>query len=297
MKYAGEAMQMKRDIIFEVIPPAKTASKAYAEKFVDRIVSAVGEMDGIATLNVPEIVEENHIGMPFYRNADNREFGVSLREKCKKKIMLNTVVGYYNSKGSFEQWLNESADKYGIKDFVFVGAKIGSIKYPGPDVIGANLIARKESVNFGNIFIPERENEAERLLSKTIAGCSFFTSQVLFESEALIRILSDYSEKCEKQNIKPAKFYLSFSPVSSLEDARFVKWLGAEIGWATENRLKSAQNIGKESINIIKELLYKVLGHFESSGLNIPVGLNIEYIALHNLELTKDLIKEIHAYN
>jgi hypothetical protein len=288
---------MKPDIIFEVIPPAKNVSSAYAEKFVDRIVSAIGEMHCIRALNIPEIVEENHIGMPFYRNADNREFGVSLRERCKKEIMLNTVVGYYNTKGSFEQWLDESADKYGIKDFIFVGAKISSIKYPGPSVIDANLIAKKKAVNFGNIFIPERENEAERLISKTIAGCSFFTSQVLFESEALIKILNDYSEKCEKLNIKPAKFYLSLSPVSRLEDVRFIKGLGAEIGLATENRLKSAQNIDRESVKMLKELSYKVLENVESSGLKIPLGLNIEYITLHNLELTKDLIKEINTYN
>lgn len=121
---------MNRDIIFEVIPPAKNVSSAYAEKFVDRIVSAIGGMDGIGALNIPEIVDENHTGMPFYRNADNREFGVVLRGKCKKEIIVNTVVGYYNNKdnkGSFEQWLDESADKYGIKDFVFVGAKISSI--------------------------------------------------------------------------------------------------------------------------------------------------------------------------
>ncbi len=291
---------MNRDIIFEVIPPAKNVSSAYAEKFVDRIVSAIGGMDGIGALNIPEIVDENHTGMPFYRNADNREFGVVLRGKCKKEIIVNTVVGYYNNKdnkGSFEQWLDESADKYGIKDFVFVGAKISSIKYPGPSVIDANLIARRKSVNFGNIFIPERENEAERLLSKTIAGCGFFTSQVLFESENLIKILNDYSEKCEKLHINPAKFYLSFSPVSSLEDIHFIKWLGAEISSATENRLKSAGNIGNESVNMLKGLLYKVLGHFESSGLNIPIGLNIEYITLHNLELAKDLIKEMRTYN
>lgn len=289
---------MKHDIIFEVIPPAKNASPASVNKLIGRIEDAVLNMKNVTMLNIPEIIEENHIGLPYYKNADNREFGLILKERCKKDIMLNIVV-VHKPREEFEQWIDESINKYGIKDFIFVGAKISSIRYPGPNVIEANLIAKEKAVNFGNIFIPERENEAERLLSKTIAGCSFFTSQVLFESESLIRILNDYSEKCEEQNIKPAKFYLSFSPVSAIEDIDFVKWLGAEIFLETEKRLRSAQeqDIGEESLKLIKELLHKALGNFESSGLNIPIGLNIEYITLHNLELAKDLIKEINTYN
>ena len=285
---------MKHDIIFEVIPHAKTASEPYANKFVGRIVDTINEARNVSTLNIPEIVEENHIGMPYYRNVDNREFGLTLREKCKKDIILNTVVVHYISKDKFGQWLDESINKCNVKNFIFVGAKINSIEYPGPSIMEANSIANNKKINFGNIFIPERENEADRLISKTISGCNFFTSQVLFESEKVIEVINDYSIKCDKNNLKPAKFFLSFSPVSNLEDITFIKWLGAEIKERTEKRLKSAQNIGEESIKSTAELLNNFFDFYDKIKTKISLGLNIEYISLHNLELSKSLINMIH---
>ena len=152
-------------------------------------------------------------------------------------------------------------------------------------------------INFGNIFIPERADEADRLISKTSSGCNFFTSQVLFEPENFINAVYDYSIKCAKSNLKPAKFFLSFSPVSNLEDITFIKWLGTEISEKTEHRLKSAKNIGEESIKIIMELLDKVFDFFDIRNINVPLGLNAEYISLHNLELSRDLINMISDSN
>ena len=281
---------MNNDIIFEVIPYSKFASEASAEKFMDRMINAVEEMKNVSAINIPNIVEENHLGLPYYRNFDNRKFGAILRENCQKDIILNNVVVHFNPKEKFEEWLHESMNGYGIENFVFVGAKIDSIKYPGPSVIEANSIAKRKGVNFGNIFIPERDHEADRLISKTISGCNFFTSQVLFEPENAINVLSQYALKCRESNLKPAKFFLSFAPVSSLEDIAFIKWLGAEINEKTENRLKNAKNAGDESINIIMETLHKIFDFFDKENLKIPIGLNIEYISLHNLELAKNMV-------
>ena len=287
---------MSEGLIFEVIPYSKNASEASANKILDKLANAVDEMKNVSILNIPEIVEENHIGLPYYRNTDTREFGAILRERCKRDIMLNTVVVHYSSKNSFEQWLEESIDKYGIKNFVFVGAKINGINYSGPSIIEANSIAKSKHINFGNIFIPERENEADRLISKTVSGCNFFTSQVLFESNKVIDTIHDYSIKCEKANLKPAKFFLSFSPVSNLDDITFIKWLGAELKEKTENRLKYAQNIGEESIKVIIEVLHKVHDFFDKINIKVPLGLNVEYIALHNLELSKNLANDISDF-
>jgi len=270
---------MKHDMIFEVLPYTKTASEKYADKVTDRIVDVVNELKNVSILNVPEIIDENHIGKPYYRNTDIRKFASILRERCNKDIMVNTVVVHYNSKEKFEQWLAETVNRYGINNFVFVGAKIDSFAYPGPSVSDANIIARNKKSNFGNIFIPTRENEADRLVSKTASGCNFFTSQVLFERDKVLDVIKEYSIKCEKENLNPAKFFLSFSPVSSLEDITFVKWLGVEIKEETENRLKNSPNIGEESIKIIMELITKVYDSIEEANLKINVGLQLSTYA------------------
>ena len=283
---------MDKKIIFEVMPYPKTASESYADKITDKIVNAVNEMEKVSIINIPEIVEENHIGQPYYRNTDPRVFGKVLREKCSKEIMVNTVVVHHKSKMAFNRWLDESINKYGIRNFVFVGAKIPSINYPGPSVTEANLIAREKRINFGNIFIPDRHEEAERLIAKTKSGCNFFTSQVLFESDTAINVIQQYMEKCKNNNLKPAKFYLSLAPVGTKEDAVFIKWLGAEINEDTEKRLLDAKNIGEESIDLLSDLIKKIR-KFSEGNDDVEIGLNIEYVMLHNLELAMELVSRI----
>jgi 5,10-methylenetetrahydrofolate reductase len=260
---------------------------------VEKVANAIKEMENIYQLNIPEIVEENHEGLPYYRNKDTREFGVELRDICKKDVMVNTIVVHHQTKDTFERWIIESLDKFKIKNFVFVGAKTQYIKYRGPNVLEANAIAKNKKVNFGNIFIPERKEEAKRLLAKTISGCSFFTSQVLFNADKVIDILTEYSIRCEKANVKPAKFFLSFSPLSTPDDITFIKWLGANIGENTEKRLRKAQNMGEESNRIITDVWKKVIDASSSLKSKISLGVNIEYIKLHNLDISKQLVHSI----
>ena len=283
---------MNNKIIFEVMPYQKTASESYANKITDKIVAAINEMKNISVLNIPEIVEENHVGQPYYRNTDTRKFGKALMEKTDKEVMINTVAVHHKSKAAFERWLDESINKYGIRNFVFVGAKMPSISYPGPSVTEANLIAREKRVNFGNIFIPDRHGEAERLIAKTKSGCNFFTSQILFESDTAIGVIEDYLKKCKNSNLKPAKFYLSLAPVGTKEDVVFIKWLGAEINEDTEKRILHAKNIGEESIELLPELIKKIK-KFSEGNDDVEIGLNIEYVMLHNLELAKKLVSRI----
>ena len=281
---------MNHKLIFEVMPYSKTASESYANKITDKIVAAINEMKNISVINIPEIIEENHIGQPYYRNTDPRAFGKVLGEKCSKEIMVNTVVVHHKSKAAFDRWIDESIDKYGIKNFVFVGAKIPSIKYPGPTVAEANSIAEEKGVNFGNIFIPDRLEEAERLLNKTRSGCGFFTSQVLFEPDTAINVIKQYLKKCKINNLKPAKFYLSLAPIGNKEDVIFIKWLGAEINEDTEKRLFDAKNMGEESVELLLGLIEKIRD-FSNYDKKVEIGLNVEYVMLHNLDLARDLIK------
>jgi len=67
----------------------------------------------------------------------------------------------------------------------------------------------KTFIKFGNIFIPNRPEEAERLFAKTKSGCSLFTSQVLFEHDKAAHAINAYLKKCRQHKLNPIKFYLS----------------------------------------------------------------------------------------
>ena len=280
---------MGNGIMFEVLPPSKLASENYIAKVTENVVRVVNEIGNVGILNIPEIVEENHIGQPYYRNVDIRKYGNLLEKKTGKEIMINTVVGHYGAE-RFSRWLDESILNHGIKNFVFVGAKINGMKYLGPSVTEANQIGNNKNIKFGNIFIPNRPEEAERLFAKTKSGCSLFTSQVLFEHDKAAHAINAYLKKCRQHKLNPIKFYLSFAPVSSSEDIEFLKWLGVDISGKTESRLKRSSNMGEESINIIQDLISRI---FCSIDDKIGLALNLEYIMLHNLELTKSLAQRI----
>ena len=44
----------------------------------------------------------------------------------------------------------------------------------------------------GNIAIPQRTGEAHRMLLKTRSGARFFTTQIVFDSESVLRMLREY---------------------------------------------------------------------------------------------------------
>src|SRR3989344_6056281 len=154
---------------------------------------------GLYTTTVLIIKSLLHFSLSNKPNFDNRKFGLLLREKGSKDLIINTVV-VYKPMEEFQQWLDESMN-YGINKFVFVGAKMKSIKYPGLGVADANSIAKGKKACVGNILIPERENEADRMVSKTISGCNFFTTQILFEPKKICGILGNYSAKCSSSGL------------------------------------------------------------------------------------------------
>src|SRR5436309_2578581 len=229
-------------IVLEVVPPHRRASEATLRKAVQRVRDAARAIPHLDAINLPEILDENHAGMPFYRNMDPRRFANLLKGELSVETIVNKVVVHLPGSAGFESWLKESLYAYGLKNFVFVGGASSRIKYPGPTVPESNRRLREVvqsgfEAAIGNILIPERPGEVERLLGKTLSGCRFFTTQVLFEPEPLATVLRWYGEACESEGAEPATILLSFAPVADYEDVEFLVWLGATVTAETEARL------------------------------------------------------------
>ena len=278
---------MAQKIMYEVVPPSKRSSEQYREKVISSLADSLLRMKSVSILDIPEIVEENYCGKPYYKNVDNREFASILKKKISKEIVINKVVPYFNSKPKFEEWLDEAAREHKIDKFVFVGGTF-RMDYPGPTVLEANQLAYSKGLEFGNIAIPTRPNEARNLAAKTAAGCKFFTTQILFDSEHISNVIIDYAEECRKQNLKPSKFYLSFSPISDIQDIEFFEWLGVHMDGRTKSRMMNAGNVGEESVKIVQEIYSKIISRAHGIA---PIGLNIEQVALHNLQLREKLVE------
>ncbi len=276
--------------MLEVTPPGKRATQEVVDRALERISSTVARIGCIDFINIPEILEENRGGIPLYKNASTREFGRRLFEMSKKRIIVNKVVVFLGSREKFEAWLDETTRHYGIWDFVFVGGSVSGRKYPGPTVIEANSIASKiPHAHIGNISIPQREGEVERLVSKTKSGCNFFTTQIILDPSPVVSLLENYDKECKRQGMGPSPFFLSFAPASDIDDVEFLEWLDVDVPLAVEKRLVGSARMGEESIKVAGEIFSDILSHVKAKNIGVPISLNIEQVSHHNFELAEEM--------
>ena len=85
-------------------------------------------------------------------------------------------------------------------------------------------------------------------------GIEFFTTQVLYDSEKINKMLKYYDDICKENDVMPRRILLSFAPVSSKKNIDFLKWLGVEIPLHTEKRLLDEDSdMTDESLKIARD--------------------------------------------
>ncbi|MFH1750433.1 MAG: mycobacterial-type methylenetetrahydrofolate reductase [Candidatus Micrarchaeota archaeon] len=281
-------------MMLEITPPSKRASDEFVSKSTEKVAGVVGSAGCIDIINVPEILEENREGMPLYRNLETREYGLAIREKTGVKIAVNKVVVFFESENRFQKWLAETVEKYAITDLIFVGGYSSKMKYPGPNVMKANAIAAKwKNVRVGNICIPQRKGEAERLLAKTLSGCNYFTTQIIMESKTIKTLLGKYDAECRSRKVTPSEIYISFAPARDGHDIEFFEWLGAEMPSEAEKMLKLSGDMGKASIELSRGILADVFSFCEQEKIAVPISINVEPMSQSNLPLAQEMIQEL----
>jgi 5,10-methylenetetrahydrofolate reductase len=290
-------------IVLEVVPPHRRASDKALAGLVKKVQDAVDSIPHLDALNIPEVLDENHAGLPFYRNLGPRDFAQQLTAGLRVEPIVNKVVVHTEGREDLGAWLRESIDVHGLRNFILVGGTSSRIAYPGPDVVAANEILGKVSagrrdVVCGNITIPERAGEVERLLRKTRAGARFFTTQVLFEPEPISTVLREYGEACAAARVTPATVLLSFAPVADYEDIEFLVWLGATITPETEEALIATRGreAGRGSFDVARRIWTRIRDANAKSRHPVPLGVNIEEISVHNFDLAVRMAREFPAW-
>jgi hypothetical protein len=290
-------------LVLEIVPPSRRTSEKSVSTLVDRVRDAVTSLGNLDGLNLPQVLDENHQGQPFLRNLNPRDFVQRLGADLAVDPIVNNVVAHVPSAAAFRRWAVESLDTFDLRSFVLVGGVSSRIRYPGPTVLEADRILRdaakkQEDVALGNITIPDRENEVDRLIEKTQAGCDFFTTQVLFEAEPMATVLRAYGKRCAAQGLKPATVLLSFAPVSDYQDLEFLAWLGAMVTPRTEDALAASdeQSLGRSSIDLARTLWSHLRAAASQSRPAVPVGVNIEEVSLHNFDLAVQMAKEFPTW-
>jgi len=261
------------------VPPAADQPAAINESLTElrRVIPFV---DGV---NLPEILDEargTERTSKFVPRVEPKLLGSRIQGELGAEVVLNRVV-VHDPKP--ETWFRETCLERGLRLIILVGGESAGVRYPGPNVMEAAALVRRQGlpIMLGGITIPSRRNESERIRAKVKAGINFFTSQVLFDSNDVVWVV-------QRLNGLQARVFLSFAPVSHRRDLQFLRWLGADIPQSLDRFLLGAEEGSaapastclERSLDLAQRILMDV---FDNLPPDPPLlGLNIEHINRRN---------------
>ena len=283
-------------VVYEILPPRQKDGtlNSYAEN-----ISSLLSQTHIDAINIPEVRDEVARGERPVKNqirAEPREFGKLLQDIVGIEAIVNRVVVHQELEKEM-QWFEETYTNFEIENLITVGGESRKIKYPGPSVNKALKAIKDDSkldILCGGISIPSREKESLNLIEKSTNGSEFFTTQVLYDSSKIIKMISHYQKRCDKQGTFPRRILLSFAPVSSKKNIDFLKWLGVEIPVGTESFLnKNEKNMVERSMEISVGVLKDTLSFLNENKIVVPIGLNVEHIMSYNFQSSIEMLQEL----
>ena len=297
MRIKDKIKRPRRPVVaYEILPPREKDGtlNSYAAN-----ISSLLSQTHIDAINIPEVRDEVARGERPVKNqlrAEPREFGRLLQDIVGVEAIVNRVIVHQKLNDELK-WLEDTNKKYEIENLITVGGESRSIDYPGPSVNEAlAAIKKNENINLlcGGISIPSREKESLKLIEKSENGSEFFTTQVLYDSSKIIKMISHYQKRCDEKKTFPRRLLLSFAPVSSEKNIKFLKWLGVEIPAETEEILIEDVNIMTDkSMEITVNVLKEILNHLNENDIIVPIGLNVEHIMSYNFQASIEMLQEL----
>ena len=300
MRIRDKIKKPQRPVVaYEILPPREKDGtlNAYAET-----ISSLLSQTHIDAINIPEVHDEEGRGerpVSNQKRGEPRKFGMLLQDIVGIEAIVNRVVVHMPLKKQME-WIQETYSQFEIDNLVIVGGESSKKKYPGPTVneslekISQDNRLRENSILCGGICIPSRRKESKNLIGKSECGAEFFTTQVLCDSDNIMKMIKNYQERCDKVNTFPRRILLSFAPVSSQKNIDFLKWLGVEIPKDTERYLNGRPgSMTERSLDVAIEVLNEILAFITNNNLKVPVGLNVEHIMSYNFQSSVEMLQEL----
>ncbi|HUX09264.1 MAG TPA: hypothetical protein VMW51_01400 [Terriglobia bacterium] len=280
---------------FEMVPPPAGKPEA-----LDSAMAEIARIRHLAdAINLPEIHEESRGAertFKFIERIEPRVLGRNIRRQFNLDVVLNRCVVYQADQ---VRWLQETQEQFDIRNFILVGGESRKIEYPGPSVVQTAREARAAGLplTLGGISIPSRAHEVDRIRRKVEEGLSFFTTQVLFDSNDIVWLI-------QRLNGLDARIFLSFAPVSHHRDIEFLRWLGADVpadldrflikGTAEEKPAHHAEEAFERCLNLAQRILMDVFDNLPPDPP--PLGINIEHINRRNLSSAVRMLERLGTF-
>ncbi|BCM89613.1 hypothetical protein IAD21_01460 [Abditibacteriota bacterium] len=296
-------------MLYGTTPPRQGTSpndiQLAAEKLVARTKTL--DLDGLIVYDVQDESErtDEPRPFPFLPTLDSRVYSQILHQLAQIPIVTYKCVTQMDE-AEWEEWLNQSARDFGTTTLSLVGSPTRKRTGDAVSLSKATEMARTHAARFvlGAVAIAERNSEtrseSQRMIHKARAGCEFFISQSVYNSQKTITLLNDYARECREAGLAPKRVILTFAPCGRAKTLEFLKWLGVSVPPEIEASILGSVDPLSQSIEICRSILGEILHELEDKTL--PLGLNIESVSIKkeeidaSIELFRVLEKELKAF-
>lgn len=136
------------------------------------------------------------------------------------------------------------------------------------------------------------------MLAKTVAGASFFTTQIIFDPDATLETLTGYDRLCAQEKRRPAPVLLSLAPLVDEADVEFMRWLGADVPEPVEQLILAGgegdtEGAATRSIERALEVWRTVEDGARRAHLTVPLGANVEQLSVRHLGHAAKMVEAI----
>jgi 5,10-methylenetetrahydrofolate reductase len=121
------------------------------------------------------------------------------------------------------------------------------------------------------------------MLDKQTAGCSFFVTQVVYDTNAAKNLVSDYRDECDARDLRPRPIAFTLSVCGSPKTLQFLTWLGVQVPQWMQRDLQRSNDTLRASLQHSRAVGLDLLAYCQSLG--IPAGFNIESVSSRRIEI------------
>jgi hypothetical protein len=280
-------------LLFAVTPPRRTASAQRAQEIADILVKRLQPVapDGLVLYDIDDESDRNpdERPFPFLPTQDPADYLVAHLADWSAPVVVYRAVGKY-PEAELEAWLR-AQDPERVSA-VFVGASARDQQVATSLARAQELRARvRPELLLGGVAIPERHerrgDEHLRLLAKQDAGCSFFTTQVVYDVNAAKNLVSDYLFACVERGTAPVPIVFTFSVVGSVKTLEFLRWLGVDVPRWVQNDLRHAEDTLAASREQVVAMALDLIAYCRRVG--VPFGINVESVSIRRDEIEESV--------
>ena len=244
-------------------------------------------LDGLILYDIADEAERNPAErpFPFIPTLDPADYHGNHLQTWATPVIVYRAVSKY-APDDLRSWLSAQDPEQLMT--VLVGAPSSGAQ-ARTSLRDAQAIRREVNPGLllGGVAIPERharrEDEHRRLLAKQEAGCRFFVTQVVYDTNAAKNLVSDYRYECSARGISPAPFVFTFSVCGSMKTLAFLRWLGVDVPRWIENDLKHATDTLEASYQQALTTATELITYCRK--LSVPFGINVESVSIRRVEI------------